>query len=849
MSIQDYYTSHGDDALFVAETIFKTSSVVKYWGGADSKTGGIPMVSISKLNAIALMRDLLLRQQKRVEIWQNDGKTSKSFILGKWIIGLAYTDAATMHTIGVAEFIDNDTFSNFEVILPSSLRPANFPVIRQSILIQLSVKECIIPDDSATYEAEFEKHLAMSATACLINYLQLLSDESNFGQYQLVTYDLSQFMRLDSAAIKALNLMPSGTEGTCFVDLGNLAPGCRLKQNNEFVRATQPNQDDARCEALSTMAEAATVKFVGNWQNLVQSFVQWPNFRQSIQVGYGLFVLNLTLLDYTQNECLKVFPDLHRIGKKFIRGKANLQDVIRVYQVVITLPYLSDTLSSYEGEYRWLFDEMYTEKLREYNVGLSRFQEMVETTIDIGAAENHEYIIKADFDDNLQVTKAAKEKLEKQLVPEAERVADELGVEYEKKLKLEQHSQYGWHFRLTKTDAAKIRGKKEYQELATNKSGSLFTTPTLRRLSGSIDDLRTKYEELQESLVKEIIGITAGYFPVFERLNQLIAHLDVIASFTGGGDLIFTNARHPCLEAQEGVSFISNNVEMSREKSKFQIITGPNMGGKSTYIRQIGVIVLMSQIGSFVPCLDAKLPLLDAILCRVGASDSQLKGVSTFMAEMLETASILRAATPDSLIIIDELGRGTSTYDGFGLAWAISEYIGEKIGSFCLFATHFHELTAISETMKSVKNLHVKARTDDTSITLLYKVEEGQLFDTVRVLKWQTGICDQSFGIHVAELAAFPESVVRLAKRKADELEDFSTQPQKISKYSPEDVDAGNDVIRRFLQEYRELSQKSGLSSNDLNDTGLKEILAGLRQKYDSSVNENLYLREMVVNL
>ncbi|KAJ3389328.1 MutS-like protein [Entophlyctis sp. JEL0112] len=933
MSIQDYYTSHGDDALFVAETIFKTSSVVKYWGGADSKTGGIPMVSISKLNAIALMRDLLLRQQKRVEIWQNDGKTSKSFILGKWaspgnlnsledlvfgnsnqllsspivlavkpiskgdqkIIGLAYTDAATMHTIGVAEFIDNDTFSNFE-----------------SILIQLSVKECIIPDDSATYEGrkikaildrcdivttickksnfetkdveqdlnrllagessvltlpEFEKHLAMGATACLINYLQLLSDESNFGQYQLVTYDLSQFMRLDSAAIKALNLMPSGTEGTCFVDLGNLAPGCRLKQNNEFVRATQPNQDDARCEALSTMAEAATVKFVGNWQNLVQSFVQWPNFRQSIQVGYGLFVLNLTLLDYTQNECLKVFPDLHRIGKKFIRGKSNLQDVIRVYQVVITLPYLSDTLSSYEGEYRWLFDEMYTEKLREYNVGLSRFQEMVETTIDIGAAENHEYIIKADFDDNLQVTKAAKEKLEKQLVPEAERVADELGVEYEKKLKLEQHSQYGWHFRLTKTDAAKIRGKKEYQELATNKSGSLFTTPTLRRLSGSIDDLRTKYEELQESLVKEIIGITAGYFPVFERLNQLIAHLDVIASFAqvavqapekftrpkvlpkGGGDLIFTNARHPCLEAQEGVSFISNNVEMSREKSKFQIITGPNMGGKSTYIRQIGVIVLMSQIGSFVPCLDAKLPLLDAILCRVGASDSQLKGVSTFMAEMLETASILRAATPDSLIIIDELGRGTSTYDGFGLAWAISEYIGEKIGSFCLFATHFHELTAISETMKSVKNLHVKARTDDTSITLLYKVEEGQLFDTVRVLKWQTGICDQSFGIHVAELAAFPESVVRLAKRKADELEDFSTQPQKISKYSPEDVDAGNDVIRRFLQEYRELSQKSGLSSNDLNDTGLKEILAGLRQKYDSSVNENLYLREMVVNL
>ncbi|KAI9336568.1 muts domain V-domain-containing protein [Obelidium mucronatum] len=889
----DYYTAHGDDALFVAEYIFKTSSVIKYWGG-DAKTNGIPYVSISKLNSISLMRDLLLVKQKRVEIWENDGKNSKSFSLGKWaspgnlnsledllftnnnqimsspvvlavkpgmkgeqkIIGLAYTDAATMHVIGISEFVDNDTFSNFE-----------------SILIQLSVKECIIPDDDSSYEGrklkaildrcgivvtsrkrstfdskdvaqdlnrllsgeievsalpEFEMTLAMGATASLMKYLQLLNDDSNFGQYRLETYDLSQYMKLDAAAMKALNLMPTGTEGSNktmslygILNQTKTAQGARLL--SQWLK--QP---------LMNLSEIETR------QNLVETFTKDTEFRQSIQ-----------------EECLKRFPDLHRIGKKFIRGKANLQDVLRVYQVVIMLPLLLENLQSHEGEYRWLFDEMYTEKLKEYVTGLQRFQEMVETTIDIAAAENHEYIIKADFDEQLQVTKVAKDKLEKQLVPEAERVADDIGVEYEKKLKLEQHSQHGWHLRLTKADAPKIRGKREYIELATNKSGALFTTSKLKRLSADIDDLREKYDELQVNLVKEIIGITAGYFPVFERLNQLIAHLDVIVSFAhvavhapvqfvrpkltpkGESDMILKASRHPCLEVQEGVSFISNNVEMRRESSKFQIITGPNMGGKSTYIRQIGVIVLMSQIGSFVPCTEASLPLFDAVLCRVGASDSQLKGVSTFMAEMLETASILKAATSNSLIIIDELGRGTSTYDGFGLAWAISEHIGNSIGSFCLFATHFHELTAISEKMKSVKNLHVKAKTDSKSITLLYKVEEG--------------ICDQSFGIHVAELAAFPDSVVRLAKRKADELEDFSApheMERKLAKYSTEEIERGNQLIQGFLTEYQETMKASAAAEgSDIWEQESKKVLGGLKTKYVDAVEGNGFLREIVSSM
>ena len=817
------------------------------------------------------LREALFKLGKRVEIWETTGRMqwkikkqaspgnlqdvedelggqleSAPIILAVKVsarasearnVGVCFADAS-VRELGVSEFLDNDLYSNLE-----------------SLLIQLGVKECLVQLDASKKDVELAKirtiadscgiavaeravgdfgtkdieqdlsrllkgelavgvlpqtdlKLAMGSAAALIKYLGVLSDPSNFGQYQLYQHDLSQYMKLDASALKALNLMPGPRDGSKNMSLYGLLNHCKTPVGSRLLAQwlKQP---------LMSLEE------IEKRQQLVEAFVVDTELRQTMQ-----------------EEHLRSIPDLYRLSKRFQKKLANLEDVVRAYQVAIRLPGFIGTLEGVMDEqYKDPLDAFYTSKLIDYSNSLAKLQEMVETTIDLDALERHEFIIKPEFDESLRILRKRLDKVKQAIDGEHRDVSKDLNQEIGKKLFLENHRVHGWCFRLTRTEAACIRMKQRYQECSTQKNGVYFTTSKMTELRREIQQLTENYNRTQSGLVSEVVGVAASYCPVLEKLAGILAHLDVVISFAhvsvhaptsyvrpkihprGEGNTILKEARHPCMEMQDDIQFITNDVSLVRGSSEFLIITGPNMGGKSTYIRQIGVIALMAQVGCFVPCSEAELTLFDSILARVGASDSQLKGVSTFMAEMLETANILKSATSESLIIIDELGRGTSTYDGFGLAWAISEHIVKEIGAFAMFATHFHELTALVDEYPQVQNLHVVAHIGDATekdrreVTLLYKVEEG--------------VCDQSFGIHVAELVRFPEKVVNMAKRKADELEDFSTKHEASAiKHSKEDVEEGSALLKEMLVQWKKETEGRGMSTED--QVGkMKELVMG----------------------
>ena len=288
--------------------------------------------------------------------------------------------------------------------------------------------------------------------------------------------------------------------------------------------------------------------------------------------------------------------------------------------------------------------------------------------------------------------------------------------------------------------------------------------------------------KLESEIFKEIRSILIGFIEKFQQLGHAIAQIDFLASLasvaskngyvkpeiTTDGVIDIEGGRHPIVESSlKGVSFNPNNTLLDNDENKIMLITGPNMAGKSTYMRQVAIITLMAHLGSFVPASKAKISIVDRIFTRIGASDDLAFGQSTFMVEMVEVANIIANATPNSLVILDEVGRGTSTFDGLSIAKAIIEYFSTKLKAKTLFATHYHELVELENTHSDIKNYSVVVKEFGGSIIFLHKIVRGG--------------ANKSFGIEVASLAGLPRDITDRAKDYLREIEDTSRLAQNIT--------------------------------------------------------------------
>ena len=382
-------------------------------------------------------------------------------------------------------------------------------------------------------------------------------------------------------------------------------------------------------------------------------------------------------------------------------------------------------------------------------------------------------------------------------------------------LKVRFNNVFGYYIEISKPNLHLAPG--DYERKQTLVNAERFTTPELKELESKILDAEEKMVALEREIFQELRQFAAGHALRIRQTAAAIAELDVTCglaqvavenryarpAFSDSGEIRIMAGRHPVIEKlaeKEAARFIPNDLYFDTESRFIAVITGPNMGGKSTYLRQAASIVILAQMGSFVPAGSATLAIVDRVFTRIGAADNLARGRSTFMVEMTETAVILNTATSRSLVVLDEIGRGTSTYDGLALAWAVIEQIHQRIRARTLFATHYHELTELADQLPGVCNLHVSVKEAGDQIIFLRKVEPGR--------------ADRSYGIEVARLAGLPVSVIGRAREilalhekseqaVTEELSPRSAAPMQIRMFEPVNYEIAERIRNLKVDELR----------------------------------------------
>jgi len=545
-----------------------------------------------------------------------------------------------------------------------------------------------------------------------------------------------------------------------------------------------------------------------------------------------------TLVRFNLRSHLAFVKDIERLVGRVMYGNSNARDLIALKISLKEVPIFIQSLG----------DDVSSKIIREIIMELQKFEglgslvELIDNAIvdEPPLTVREGGMIRAGYNEELDKLKDLSHNGKKWIADFQQKERERTGI---KSLKVGYNRVFGYYLEVTSANSSQVPD--EYIRKQTMANAERFYTPELKEMETAILTADEKANALEYELLNEINATVASYSKQLQRTAFLIGQLDVLVNLaevaannnfvrpavTSDCRILIRDGRHPVIENTVLDGFVPNDTEIDCEKNQFLLITGPNMAGKSTYMRQTALIVIMAQAGSFVPASYASIGIVDRIFTRVGAFDDLASGQSTFMVEMVELANILNNSTPKSLVLLDEIGRGTSTYDGYSIAKAVVEYIHNKnrVGVRSMFATHYHQLTELEGTLKRVKNLHIAVKEVGDDLVFLRKIVPGAT--------------DRSYGIHVARLAGVPHEVTSRAKEVLREIENESAinregRPKKSkgkssARYTQlmlfDGNNSHNDVKHPVLEELK------SIDINTLTPMDALNILNNLKKLLDES--------------
>lgn len=609
-----------------------------------------------------------------------------------------------------------------------------------------------------------KNELIISTCGALLDYLNETQKTSLDFINKIKKFNYQEYMQIDFQTKRNLeltnNIIDSGTKGTLLSVIDTTKTPMGKRQIKRWITQPllKPEEINYRLDAVKEMH-----------QNLM--------LREELK------------------EKLRGVYDIERLISRISYGSSNARDIVSLKKSLEMIPELKSILESAKS--KALIDILEMQEFRELAsyLDIAIIEEPPVTTREGG-------FIKEGFNSELDELRSLS-KDSKSIIQNIEaREKEKTGI---KTLKIKYNRVFGYFLEVSKTQLELV--PENYIRKQTTANAERFITEELKEIESKVLSADERIKALEGELFLQVIEKIKENTIEIQDVSKLIASLDVLLSFADISSkynyakpeidskyrLSVKEGRHPVIE-RNSEDFITNDIEMDENKRTF-IITGPNMAGKSTYMRQSAIIIIMAQIGCFVPASSAKIGVVDRVFTRVGASDDIASGQSTFMMEMTQTALILNNASENSFIILDEIGRGTSTFDGMALAWSVAEHITKEIKCKTLFATHYHRLNDLASQLKEVKNYNISVMEKDDKIIFLHKIIEGGT--------------DKSYGIHVARLAGIPEDVLENAKKIQIKLEDNNG---KIEQKVVEKISEEKDCKKKERKTTYKISNQKKLS-------------------------------------